>query len=63
MFGEAASDPASAAASLFAHERKAALLELGAGQGRDTLFLAQRGFRVTALDYSRAAVDAIAAKA
>jgi SAM-dependent methyltransferase len=63
MFGEAASDPASAAASLFAHERRFALLELGAGQGRDTLFFAERGFRVTALDYSRVAVDAIAAKA
>ena len=63
MFGEAASDPAYVSASLFALERKVALLELGAGQGRDTLFFAERGFRVTALDYSRAAVDAIAAKA
>ena len=62
MFGEAASDPASAAVSLFARERRVALLELGAGQGRDTLFFAERGFQVTALDYSRAAVDAIAAK-
>ena len=36
-------------------------LDLAAGSGRNTLFLAARGHRVTACDASRAAVDAIRA--
>lgn len=39
------------------------VLELGAGQGRDTLFLAGSGLRVWALDYAEAGVRAIHAKA
>jgi SAM-dependent methyltransferase len=39
------------------------VLELGAGQGRDSLFFARSGFRVTALDFSATGVAAIEAKA
>ena len=61
MFGTAPSDAARAAAGVFAAEGRTDLLELGAGQGRDTLFFAREGFRVTAVDYTQAAVDSLAA--
>lgn len=63
MFGGEASHPARAAAELFEKEGKTSLLELGGGQGRDTLFFARAGFRVHVLDYSESAVDAITEKA
>lgn len=59
MFGRAPSYPARYAASLFEKNGLRKILELGAGQGRDTLYFAQRGFDVTALDYSTAALKAI----
>lgn len=62
MFGREASDPALKAAKLFKREGKTNLLELGGGQGRDTLFLAREGFHVTVLDYSQPAIEAITAK-
>ncbi len=52
MFGEAPSYPARQAADLFKKENKIKILELGGGQGRDTLFFAQNGFRVHVVDYS-----------
>ncbi len=63
MFGAEPSDPALKAAELFRREGKTSLLELGGGQGRDTLFFAREGFQVTVLDYSQAAMEAISAKA
>lgn len=63
MFGATATEPARWAAALFKREQTTRLLELGAGQGRDTVFLAINGFDVAALDYSQTAVDAIATKA
>lgn len=63
MFGAEPSDPAWAAAELFLAEGKVDLLELGAGQGRDTLFFACKGLRVWALDYAEEAVETIRAKA
>ncbi|MEW6219040.1 MAG: methyltransferase domain-containing selenoprotein MduS [Thermodesulfobacteriota bacterium] len=39
------------------------LLELGPGQGRDTLFFAEAGLAVTALDYTERSVKEIAAAA
>lgn len=63
MFGGEPSDPALKAAELFKREGKTNLLELGGGQGRDTLFFAREGFHVTVLDYSQAAIEAIIAKA
>lgn len=35
------------------------VLDIGAGQGRNTLFLARRGFRVDAIDPSRVALETI----
>jgi cyclopropane fatty-acyl-phospholipid synthase-like methyltransferase len=63
MFGSEPSQPARAAAELFKKEGKTKLLELGGGQGRDTLFFARAGFLVHVLDYSDSAVDAITEKA
>lgn len=63
MFGEAPSTPAIKAAGVLAQAGCANLLELGPGQGRDTLFFACGGLRVTALDYSQTGLDAIVAKA
>jgi len=63
MYGNEPSEAAVAAADLFAAARATTVLELGAGQGRDTLYLARRGFRVLALDYAPEGLDAIEAKA
>ena len=63
MFGITPSEPATKAAELFKREGTVRILELGSGQGRDTLFFANNKFHVTAMDYSQAALDAIATKA
>jgi SAM-dependent methyltransferase len=63
MYGEEPSDAAVAAADAFAAAGVQKVLELGAGQGRDTLYLARRGFHVQALDYASEGVEAIEAKA
>jgi SAM-dependent methyltransferase len=63
MFGAEASAPARFAAGLFKKERKKKILELGGGQGRDTIYFARNGFHVHALDYSVSAVRAIINKA
>jgi SAM-dependent methyltransferase len=39
------------------HEMK--ILELGCGQGRDTLFFASKGIDVTALDFSSVAIKGL----
>lgn len=56
LFGEEPSTSARRAAELFAAEGRSMLLELGAGQGRDTLFFAEKGFTVIAIDYSENAL-------
>jgi SAM-dependent methyltransferase len=63
MFGSEPSQPARAAAELFEKDGKTKILELGGGQGRDTLFFARAGFHVHVLDYSESAVGAILEKA
>lgn len=63
MFGELPSEPAQKAAQLFQKEHKTVILELGGGQGRDTMFFAQNGFQVCVVDYSKAGLDAIEQKA
>src|SRR4030042_2890363 len=63
IFGEAASDAAQEEAEGFKQEEKTKILELGAGQGRDTLFFAQNGFQVYALDYCEAGVENLTRKA
>lgn len=52
MFGDEPSYPVLKAVETFRKQKAKTILELGSGQGRDTLFLAQQGFRVYALDYS-----------
>ena len=63
MFGEDPSEAAKYAAVLFHAKEKRDILELGAGQGRDTLFFAYNGFQVHALDYSYTGLATIQDKA
>jgi len=63
MYGDGPSDAAVAAADEFSAADVETVLELGAGQGRDTLYLARRGFQVHALDYAVEGIEAIEAKA
>jgi SAM-dependent methyltransferase len=56
MYGTDPSEPGSSAVALFARERARHVLELGAGQGRDTLALLRAGLSVTALDYASEAL-------
>lgn len=58
MFGENPSESAKNAA-IFKQEGKTKILELGGGQGRDTLFFAQNGFHVYVLDYSDTGIKEI----
>ncbi len=59
MFGNGPSYPAEKAAGLFKAHGARRILELGSGQGRDTIFLASQGFEVYALDYSEEGLSAI----
>jgi predicted RNA methylase len=52
MYGSQASEPGQYAVDLFPRQRKHDVLELGAGQGRDTFAFLAAGFSVTALDYA-----------
>jgi len=63
LYGVEPSLPAQKAAELFKKENVNRILELGAGQGRDTFFFARLGFSVHALDYAETGLSSIAAKA
>ena len=63
LFGVEPSYPARRASEAFKKEGVVRILELGAGQGRDTIFFAREGFLVTALDYSKEGLEAIERKA
>ncbi len=63
MFGREPSYPARRAAEMFAISGAKRILELGSGQGRDTLFFLRHGFQTYALDYSEEGLDAIQKKA
>jgi SAM-dependent methyltransferase len=63
MFGLEPSESALAAETIFAEQAVSALLELGAGQGRDTLFFAENGLDITALDYTDSSFTTICDKA
>jgi SAM-dependent methyltransferase len=63
MFGAQPSYPAQEAAALFQRENKRTLLELGAGQGRDTLFFLRNGFEICAVDYSEKGLEDLRNKA
>jgi len=60
MFGSQPSDPARKALEIFQREKIQKVLELGGGQGRDTIFFAQSGLRVAVLDYAESGVKNIA---
>ncbi len=62
MFGAEPSEAARKATILFEQEGARKLIELGAGQGRDTLFFAGRGFNICALDYAQSGLDSIKQK-
>lgn len=63
MFGEAPSEAAIRAAEIFKVQGYTQIVELGAGQGRDTLFFAQNGFHVHVLDYAKEGTERIQKKA
>lgn len=63
LYGQKPSAPALHAAETFKRERVGRILELGGGQGRDTLFLAREGFDVTVLDYAQNGIDDISRRA
>ncbi len=63
FFGVEPSDFGLRAASLFEREGLTRILELGAGQGRDTFLFLARGFEVTALDYAEAGLRQMEEKA
>lgn len=63
MFGEAPSAAVVRASEMFRSRGLTRILELGAGQGRDTMFLAQLGFDVHVLDYTPEGTRRIAEKA
>jgi len=63
MYGPGPSAPALEAIALFQRLPVRAVLELGGGQGRDTLALLDAGFEVTALDYAESALDELRARA
>ncbi len=59
MFGKEPSVAAIGAAKIFKENNLERILELGSGQGRDTLFFAKNRFNIEALDYSPSAVKDI----
>jgi SAM-dependent methyltransferase len=63
FFGEDPSAFARKALALFRKNGVSNLLELGPGQGRDTIFFAENGIAVTGVDYSNQSVAEINAKA
>jgi SAM-dependent methyltransferase len=63
MYGAAPSESGAYAVDLFAREQVRDVLELGAGQGRDTLAFLGAGFAVTALDYAAGTLAGLRAAA
>jgi SAM-dependent methyltransferase len=63
MFGVEPSYAAQRAAALFQREGKLRILELGSGQGRDTLFFLRNGFEICAVDYSEKGLEDLRDKA
>jgi SAM-dependent methyltransferase len=62
MFGVSPSDAAIKALKSFKEEGLNKILEIGAGQGRDTFYFAKNGLKVQVLDYSQTAIDNIKKK-
>ena len=62
MFGLKPSIAAVKALKSFKEQNIKNIVELGAGLGRDTIFLAQNSIQVEALDYSNASIESITNK-
>ncbi len=62
-YGTDPSDPGRAALAAFAEAGAHEILELGGGQGRDTLLFARAGLRVTTTDFAKPAIATIREKA
>lgn len=62
-YGSGTSEPARAALDRLRRARACDLLELGGGQGRDSIFFAREGLNVTVVDFAETAVSTIAQKA
>lgn len=62
FMGARPSEPAAAALAAFSSAGVRDLLELGSGQGRDTVQFVLAGMRVTALDYSEEALHQLSAR-
>jgi ubiquinone/menaquinone biosynthesis C-methylase UbiE len=62
MFGLESSYAARRVSEVFKGKSGIKILELGGGQGRDTIFLAGEGFQVNVLDYSNEGLKAIREK-
>ena len=62
MFGVSPSDPASYALEIFKKNNVKNMIELGAGQGRDSLLFAKNDIHVHALDYSPSGINKISEK-
>ena len=60
MYGTDPSAPGRFALDSFERASSREILELGAGQGRDTLAFLAAGYRVTALDYAEDALRSLA---
>jgi ubiquinone/menaquinone biosynthesis C-methylase UbiE len=56
------SNSAIKALKLFQKENITNIIELGGGQGRDTIFFAQNNIHITTLDYSHSGIKSIAHK-
>lgn len=63
FFGSAPSYPAGQALGWFESEGVKSVLELGAGQGRDSLLFARSGLKVVCVDYSQHAIEGIRSRA
>ena len=62
MFGTLPSFAGKKAVSAFHNKKCTNIIELGAGQGRDTIYFLKKNFKITALDYSNIAINQILKK-
>lgn len=59
VYGTSPSIPARLAVRIFKKHNIKSVLELGAGQGRDSIYMAKNGFHLTSTDYARSAINEI----
>ena len=59
MFGTSPSEAAIKSCNFFKNNNCKKILEIGAGQGRDSLFFLKNNFNISVLDYSQKGIDQI----